>query len=351
MRIKSPDSKSGAIRSVSWKFCLRFGREAQPKSLSHGKRAPLSLVKYFSSPRRTEDFVQHLQLQHAVKWKEYEAVNEEAKKEFFDLYGNESAHANTLHAYVDTGESLFSWVRRNILSRIIGDLLFYPSTCEEKVEAALSNFKEDSNAHGIARSSLITMSSHQQMELNVPIRKALAFFVVVDHVAAETVSFANFYGWGVFQTASQILRSIANRTGLLRLKRIHAKEVIEFVRAVVGADLQVLADFLNESECWAYSLAFDGAAIQGSSFRDVWVRLCVHGEIENVHLLAIPLPESHTGLQIGNVLEAVMVELCGHGWKGKFVGISTDGVRNVTGRHSGAVTSPAEGTLPGFFRV
>lgn len=36
--------------------------------------------------------------------------------------------------------------------------------------------------------------------------------------------------------------------------------------------------------------------------------------------------------------------------KGKLIDISTDGVHNMAGRHTGAVTRPAKGTLPGFFR-
>lgn len=79
------------------------------------------------------------------------------------------------------------------------------------------------------------------------------------------------------------------------------------------------------------------------------VRLCVPGEIENVHFLAITLRESHAGLQFANAAEAVMVRLCGHDRKGKLVGTWTDGARNMTGRYSDAVTRVAEGTLSGLF--
>lgn len=83
------------------------------------------------------------------------------------------------------------------------------------------------------------------------------------------------------------------------------------VRTVAGANLLALADLLNERECCAYSLAFDGATVRGRSFLDVPVRLFVRGEIENVHLLAVPLRESYTGLRIANVVRAVIVELRG----------------------------------------
>jgi hypothetical protein len=83
----------------------------------------------------------------------------------------------------------------------------------------------------------------------------------------------------------------------------------------------------------------------------VRVRLCIRGDIKNFHLLSIPLRESHTCLQMAGVVDALMIELCGGEWKGKLVGIATDGARNKTRRHSGAVTRLASGTLPGFYRI
>jgi hypothetical protein len=74
-----------------------------------------------------------------------------------------------------------------------------------------------------------------------------------------------------------------------------------------GRNLHALSDLLYNRECWAFSLAFDGATVQGRSFLDVRVRLCLRGDIENVHLLAIPLRESHTGFQMANVVEQLMI--------------------------------------------
>jgi hypothetical protein len=47
---------------------------------------------------------------------------------------------------------------------------------------------------------------------------------------------------------------------------------------------------------------------------DVRVRLCLRGDIRNVHLLAIPLRGSHTGLQTATVVDALMIELFGSEW-------------------------------------
>jgi hypothetical protein len=45
------------------------------------------------------------------------------------------------------------------------------------------------------------------------------------------------------------------------------------------------------------------------------------------------------------VVDALMIYLRGCEWKGKQIGIATDGARNMTGRHSGAVTRLAIGTF------
>jgi hypothetical protein len=41
-----------------------------------------------------------------------------------------------------------------------------------------------------------------------------------------------------------------------------------------------------------------------------------------------------------------MIDFRGCEWKGKQIGIATDGAINMTGRHSGAVTRLAIGTCP-----
>jgi hypothetical protein len=292
LKVASRDASSGAIASVSYRFCRRFGREAQPELLAAGKRGPVSSVKHFGKPWRTDAFLQHLRKQHGERLKEYDVSDVGARVKFFVLSPDDVAYVNTLYAHLDTGESLFFWVRRNIVNRVIGDLLFDPIESDEKVEAALNIFKDD--AVGEARGA-----SAGQSELKVTVRKVLAFSLVIDYVGAGLS----------FRQSSHVLSSAAERTGLVKLKGVRENEVVKFVRAVVGVNLHALSDLLNNRECWAFSLAFDGATVQGRSFLDVRVRLCLGGDIEDVYLLAIPLRESHTGLQMANVVEQLMIVL------------------------------------------
>jgi hypothetical protein len=76
------------------------------------------------------------------------------------------------------------------------------------------------------------------------------------------------------------------------------------------------------------------------------VRLCLRGRINNIHLFAIPLRESHTGFQMESVVDALMVELCGREWKGKLIGIAADGARikKHHGTWEGRLTSSSQRT-------
>jgi hypothetical protein len=149
--------------------------------------------------------------------------------------------------------------------------------------------------------------------------------------------------------AATVLSSTAQHKGIHKLRGTREADVARFVRAAVGINLQIISDLLTRKDCWAFSLAFDGSTVQGKSFLDVRIRFCVRGRIENVHLIAIPLRTSHTGSQMAQLVDKVMVELCGNDWKANLIGISTDGARNMTEKWRVTVTLLAEGTLPGFF--
>jgi hypothetical protein len=177
MLVNSRDASFGSVASVSCRFYLRFGREAQPELLAAGKEGPVSSVKHFGKPWRTDTFLQHLWNQHGVKWKAYNISDLTSRENFFEVSPDDVAYVDTLDAHLDTGENLFFWVRRNVVSSVIGDLVFDPTEYDEKIEAALSICKED--GAGEARGA-----SFDQSELNVTARKVREFSHVIDYIGA-----------------------------------------------------------------------------------------------------------------------------------------------------------------------
>jgi hypothetical protein len=94
------------------------------------------------------------------------------------LTPDDVAYVNTLDAHLDKGESLLFWVRRNIVNRVIGNLLFDPTESDEKVEAALSIFEEDGAGEA-------TVGRSERSKLKVTVRKVLAFSLVIEYVGAN----------------------------------------------------------------------------------------------------------------------------------------------------------------------
>ena len=69
-------------------------------------------------------------------------------------------------------------------------------------------------------------------------------------------------------------------------------KVISYARVLVAVSLQVIKELLNISLC--YSVAFDAATHQNTSYLDIRLRLYINDRIVNIHVLALPIFERHT---------------------------------------------------------
>ena len=72
--------------------------------------------------------------------------------------------------------------------------------------------------------------------------------------------------------------------------------------------------------------------------------------IINLHLLAIPVYDRHTGLVIFEVASKALDVLC-PSWRDIIIGVSTDGERKMTGRVSGAATRFQNISKAGFIKI
>jgi hypothetical protein len=121
-----------------------------------------------------------------------------AREKYFEVSTDDVAYVNTLNAHLDTGESLFIWVRQKTVTRVTGDLLFDPAESDEKVEAAFSIFKEVGVGEAQGASSELS-------ELKVTVKKVLAFSFAIDYVDSGLS----------FRHTSHKLTFNAGRTGLV----------------------------------------------------------------------------------------------------------------------------------------
>jgi hypothetical protein len=88
-----------------------------------------------------------------------------------------------------------------------------------------------------------------------------------------------------------------------------------------------------------------------TSYFVVRVRAYFAGEIQNLHVIAIPMSERHTGEYMFRLFERTFNVLEPPSWAKKLVGATTDGASNMTGSHRGAVNFIERACLPGFYKV
>ena len=101
---------------------------------------------------------------------------------------------------------------------------------------------------------------------------------------------------------------------------------------------------------WAFSIAMDGGTKSSVPYLDVRLRFVLQGKLFNIHLVALPMYESHTGENTFLLISKFLDALC-EKWKKKLISVSTDGASNMHGRHQGAVTRLDQVCLDGFYRI
>jgi hypothetical protein len=106
---------------------------------------------------------------------------------------------------------------------------------------------------------------------------------------------------------------------------------------LVTVALQQIADMVDHECVWAMSLADDGSTHYGQSFFDLHLRVYYHGNLVNLHLVAMPMFERHMALNIFNMINKFMDALYSK-WHMKLIGMSTNRENTMIGRHVGVVT-------------
>jgi hypothetical protein len=118
-----------------------------------------------------------------------------------------------------------------------------------------------------------------------------------------------------------------------------AKDCIvgQYTRVLVAVALQQITGILDDESVWAMSLVGDGSAHCGQSFFNLRVRVYYRDKLVNLHLVAMPMFERHSAVNIFNLIAKFMDALYIK-WRAKLIGVLTDGGNTMTGCHAGVVT-------------
>ena len=91
--------------------------------------------------------------------------------------------------------------------------------------------------------------------------------------------------------------------------------------------------------------------MRSQSALDVRLRVVSnHGVLLNLHLLAIPMRERHTGEHMFERVSTALDNLAPE-WRNQIVSVTTDGASSMTGQEYRGVASRTNVALPGFYQV
>ena len=87
--------------------------------------------------------------------------------------------------------------------------------------------------------------------------------------------------------------------------------IANYARVVCAVNLQLLSNILNKA--WAFSVANDSSTHYGKSYFDNRIRIHHDGDILNIHAIAIPMFEGHTGENMFNLITTFLILFVRHG--------------------------------------
>ena len=102
--------------------------------------------------------------------------------------------------------------------------------------------------------------------------------------------------------------------------------------------------------CLAFAIALDGGNKASVPYLDIQIHFVLGHELFNVHLIACPMYESHTGYNMFDLTTKILDVLCPN-WKDEVIGVTTNGASNMTGYHVGMVSQIQQVAKPGFYYI
>jgi hypothetical protein len=141
-----------------------------------------------------------------------------------------------------------------------------------------------------------------------------------------------------FRQVSSNLMLFKEVTGLAEIGSVTDEVVSNYARQICAINLQRLATLLHKNKSiWAFSLSTDASTHWGTSYLDNRIRFHLSGKLYDVHAIAIPMFERHTGVNMYSLISRFL-DVISSTWRQKLLGIASDGATVMTGEFQGVVT-------------
>ena len=113
---------------------------------------------------------------------------------------------------------------------------------------------------------------------SVTIKNPLQFQLIVEYLTSGLS----------FRQVKNVLNKTKKLTSNAQLGNISHSTVANYARIVCALNFQKLADILNDTSIWVFSLANDSSTHYGNSYFDNRIRFHHRGILYNIHAVAIP---------------------------------------------------------------
>ena len=333
LRIIERDPKTQETVSVVCRFCESFGKE---NTVAHRKRKQSEHVKYFTAPFRVDNYKSHFHTCHPVQSKEYAGLSRDAKRSYFDRTARKAAvpFANRIDSHLERGTPFSFVVDEEIVDVLIKKYFSGASSDDE----CTGNDEQNDEDYRSRLPKWFTKCLEDRMyKVSIASKRQ---FEACRRAVAVGIS---------FRGASRVVREFSAAFGVGSIGSTMSQDKVRsYVRTAVSYSLQAIAEVMRSS--WAFSISFDAATNQTNSYLDIRVRLYHREELWNMHLLALPMYERHTGKYMYDLIEETIGAL-DRNWKKKVIGVTTDGAASMTGEHRGVVSLIEREVLPNMFRI
>jgi hypothetical protein len=328
------------VKSVTCRLCLKYGREEvvvdlvneeetetnQPKPKKRKKST--SIKSWTSGSFVAANYRSHLTGQHPQKYAEYCELKTEGEKETFLNKDTRRTGQSSMTDYMSKG--------------------YQVEICEDIVQKVLPCFfdlddDDDRGRYERTAESLFSNRSSSSSSSSTP-----SFLIVIKNTKRFRLAVKLLANGSSFEKVKKDLKAVVEETGMGVYGGCSNGIVSQYSKWVCLMSLQRLRDV--SKSCWAMALALDGGTHFKRGYMDVRVRMFHDGKINNHHVMAVPMFESHTANYITGLVLKVLGALF-PGFTQKCIGITTDGENKMTGVHKGVATQLADSMGVGVRKV
>jgi hypothetical protein len=151
-----------------------------------------------------------------------------------------------------------------------------------------------------------------------------------------------------FRQTLRVMQDMKKTLGLPVLGSVSPQRVSSFTRIACASNLQTIGLMLRSG--WALLMGLDGGNKSDTSYLDVRIRVCIQKRLYNLHVIAIPMRERHTGENIFNPLSTTLNNLAPD-WRNRILYVTTEEASSMAGQQQGIASRLQNVSLPGFYRV